>query len=91
MRNCMTVLLNIVFRKDLELLYGEGTIVEVNQCKYCTTTKDFLIDCTLKVGSVELFEETQLDGLKYLIEESWKYTGSDKHKISLVSSVDIVS
>ena len=90
MRNCLTILLNIVFRKDLELLYGKGTIVEVNQCKYCTTTKDFLIDCTLKVGNIELFQETQLDGLKYLIEESWKYTGNDKHTISLVSSVDII-
>lgn len=90
MRNCLTILLNIVFKKDLELLYGEGTMVEIKECKYCTTTKDFLVDCTLKVGSVELFQETQLDGLKYLLEESWKYTGVDKNKISLVSSVDII-
>lgn len=90
MRNCLTILLNIVFKKDLELLYGEGTMVEINECKYCTTTKDFLINCTLKVGSVELFQETQLDGLKYLLEESWKYTGVDKNKVSLVSSVDII-
>lgn len=90
MRNCLTILLNIVFKKDLELLYGEGTMVEINQCKYCTTTKNFLVDCTLKVGSIELFQETQLDGLTYLIEESWKYTGTDKNKISLVSSVDII-
>lgn len=90
MRNCLTVLLNIVFKKDLELLYGNGTIVEVNRCKYCTTNKDFLIDCTLKVGSIELYEETKLDGLKYLVEESWKYTGLEKNKISLISSVDIV-
>lgn len=79
-----------MFKKDLELLYGEGTMVEINECKYCTTTKDFLINCTLKVGSVELFQETQLDGLKYLLEESWKYTGVDKNKVSLVSSVDII-
>ena len=90
MRNCLTILLNIVFKKDLELLYGEGTMVEINQCKYCTTTKNFLVDCTLKVGSIELFQETQLDGLTYLIEESWKYTGTDKNKISLISSVDII-
>lgn len=79
-----------MFKKDLELLYGMGTVVEINECKYCTTTKDFLINCTLKVGSVELFQETQLDGLKYLLEESWKYTGVDKNKVSLVSSVDII-
>ena len=66
MRNCLTILLNIVFKKDLEVLYGKGTMVEINDCKYCTTTKDFLIDCTLKVGSIELFQETQLDGLNYL-------------------------
>jgi len=90
MRNCLTILLNIVFKKDLELLYGKGTMVEINECKYCTTTKNFLVDCTLKVGSIELFQETQLDGLTYLIEESWKYTGTDKNKISLVSSVDII-
>lgn len=90
MRNCLTILLNIVFKKDLEVLYGKGTMVEINDCKYCTTTKDFLIDCTLKVGSIELFQETQLDGLNYLIEESWKYIGLDKNKVSLISSVDII-
>jgi hypothetical protein len=84
------VLLNIVFQKELELLYGKGTIVEINSFKYCTTTKDFSLDCTLKVSDIEAYGDVQLDGLRYLIDESWKYTGMGKNKITLISSVDIL-
>ena len=45
MRNCLTILLNIVFKKDLEVLYGKGTMVEINDCKYCTS--NFII-CKIK-------------------------------------------
>lgn len=90
MRNCLTILLNIVFKEDLELLYGKGTLVEISRANYCTTTKEFLVDCTLKIGEPELFEQIQVDGLKYLIDESWKFTGSEKPIIKLITSFDVI-
>lgn len=91
MRNCLTILLNIVFKKDLELLYGKDTIVDINTAKYCTTNKTFLIDCTLKISNITLYEETGDDGLKYLIEESWKYTGENNITKTIIINVDLVS
>lgn len=90
MRNCLTVLLNIVFQKDLELLYGKGTLVEVNDFKYCTTTKKYTIDCTLKLTDIGLFEETNIEGLQFLVEESLKYTGLEKNVVTLITSCDLL-
>lgn len=90
MRNCLTILLNIVFKKDLELLYGEGSIVEVNVVKPCTTTKEFLIDCTLKVGNPSYVEEVNIDGLTYLINESWKFTGSNRSQLRVNINFDVI-
>ena len=83
MRNCLTVLLNIVFQKDLELLYGKGTLVEVNEFKYCTTTKTYKVDCTLKLTDIVLFEESN-------VEESLKYTGLEKNTVTLITSYDLI-
>ena len=90
MRNCLTILLNIVFQKDLELLYGKGTLVEVNDFKYCTTTKNYTVDCTLKLTDIGLFEETNIEGLQFLVEESLKYTGLDKNVVTLITSCDLL-
>ena len=91
MRNCLTVLLNIVFQKDLEFYYGKGSIVEVNEFKYCTSTKTYIVDCKLKASDVELLCEMNVDGLKSLIHESMKYTGFDRPKITLITSYDIIN
>jgi hypothetical protein len=89
MRNCLTVLLNIVFQKDLELLYGKGTLVEVNDFKYCTTTKNYTVDCTLILTDIVLFEESNVGGLQFLVEESLKYTGLEKNTVTLITSYDL--
>lgn len=90
MRNCLTILLNIVFQKDLELLYGKGTLVEVNDFKYCTTTKNYTVDCTLKLTDITLFEETNIEGPQFLVEESLKYTGLEKTNVTLITSYDLL-
>jgi hypothetical protein len=84
------VLLNSVFQKELELLYGKGSIVEINDFRYCTNNKNFSIDCTLKISDVNSYSDIDIDGLRFLIDESWKYTGMGKNKITLISSVDIL-
>jgi hypothetical protein len=91
MRNCLTILLNIVFKEDLELLYGKGTLVEINTAKPCTTTKEYLIDCTLKIGDPSLLEEVKLDGLMFLLNESWKFTGSDRTQLRVNTNFDVIN
>ena len=72
LRNALTILLNIVYKKDLELLYGEGSTVK------------------LKIGDINLFNQTGPDGLKYLIEESWKFLGNKNPSINLIMTFDVI-
>ena len=75
MRKCFHILINKLFKKDLELLFGEGSHVVVNFVKYSTNHQSFLIDCTLHATDTNATSEVYPDGLLLLIEESWKYTG----------------
>lgn len=89
MKRCLDVLLNKVFKKDLEILYGVGSIVVINDIKYCTTNHGVLIDCKILLTDIGLFESVGLDGLKFLIEESWKFTGFFDEKLIVVSTYDL--
>lgn len=90
MKKCLWVLLNITFKKDLELLYGLGSSVDIIEVKKCTTNKHYLINCKLNLTDSELFTEVGPDGLNHLLMESWNYTGNDKEKFVLSISYDII-
>lgn len=89
MKRCLDVLLNKTFRKDLEALYGVGSTVVINDIKYCTTNHGVLIDCKVLLTDIELFGTVGLDGLKYLIEDCWKFTGFFDEKLIIISSYDL--
>lgn len=90
MKKYLQILLNDLYKKELETLYGKGSIVEINNVKYCTTTKNINIDFKLKVSDISLFEECGYDGITYLIEESYKLTGFNDIKLSLVTGLDLI-
>jgi hypothetical protein len=85
----MEILLNKVFKSDLELLFGKGSYVIINYCKYSTNNLSFVIDCKVLVSDIELSKDVYPSGLILLVEESWKYVGYD-FKISVITSIDIV-
>lgn len=89
MKKCLEVLLNKIFKKDLELLFGNGSIIHVNSCKYSTNNLTFVIDCKILVSDVKLTEKVYPDGLIILVEDSWKYMGFDE-KISVITSIDLL-
>lgn len=90
MKNYLTFILNKIFKNDIELLYGQGSYVEIKNIGYCTNDHHYSIDCVLFIKDIKLFEETQLDGLKFLLEESWRYTGLDGEKVMLITSFDVI-
>ncbi len=49
MKRLLETLINKVFIDDLELMYGKGSHIKINNVKYCTTNKHFLIDYKLYV------------------------------------------
>jgi hypothetical protein len=90
MKKCLYVLLNKVFKKDLELLYGKGSLVEITDINYCTNDKHFSIHCKLLITDTDLYKESTNEGLEYLLQESWKYTGIEQEKLAITTSVDIM-
>lgn len=90
MKKCLYVLLNEVFKNDLELLYGKGSRIEITNINYCTNDKHFSIQCQLYISDITLFEETNTSGVEFLLNESWKYTGIEQEKIALTTSVDFI-
>lgn len=88
MKRALEVLLNKVFKRDLELLFGVGSSIIVNYCKYSTNNLSFTIDCKVIVSDIKLSEEVYPDGLIILVEDSWKYMGFTQ-KINVITSIDI--
>ena len=91
MKTCLSVLLNYVFSKDLEVLYGKNSHVLINNVKFCTVNKHYLIDCKLFLSDSSLFEESGFDGLNYLIGECIKWSSFDHDKFVLVATYDLIS
>jgi len=86
MKRCMDVLLNKVFKKDLDVLFGKDSVVKVNFVKYSTNHHSFIVDCTLYPTDTDLTSEVYPDGLLLLVEDSWVYTGISE-KISVTVSL----
>jgi hypothetical protein len=89
MKKCLEILLNKIFKSDLELLFGLGSYVVVNYVKYSTNSGTFVVDCKLYINSIELTEDVYPTGINLLIEESWKFMGISQ-KIAIVTSIDII-
>jgi hypothetical protein len=84
------LLLNRIYKRELVLLYGEGSKIEVKSVIYSTNNKSYVIDLKLYLGDTTYDDMTDLyyDGLNYLIDESWKCSGIKK-RISLIYTLDI--
>jgi hypothetical protein len=84
------LLLNRMYKSDLELLYGVGASIVVNNVIYSTNRKCYVVDVKLILGDTTYEDMTDLysDGLNYLIEQSWKWSGIKK-KISIIFTLDI--
>jgi hypothetical protein len=88
MKEAFEFFLNIVLKDDLELLFGEGSVIVVNFIRYSTNNKCFTVDCKLLTADPELCMETYPVGLDLLVTESWKYMGI-KENINLTSTIDL--
>lgn len=90
MKKYISELINRLYKNDLELLYGEGSYVVLNNIRYITNGHHYSIDCTLHLKDIELFKEIDSSGLDYIIKESWKFTGMGDEKVMLICSYNII-
>jgi hypothetical protein len=90
MKKCLMIMVNNIHKEDIELLYGPGSYVTINEVRYSTNGHYYSIDCTLHVKDVDSFNLIQNDGINYIMEESWKYTGLYGEKFMLVNSFELI-
>lgn len=88
MKRAISVIINRAFKDELELLYGKDAEIIIENVKYCTINKHYLVSCKLLVSDIELFAETDVAGINYMVEESWKYLG-ESSIVAVLSSVDV--
>lgn len=90
MKKCLEILLNKVFKKELEIFFGVGSYVEIHFVSYSTNAKSVVVDCKLFTGELELCSESYPEGLHYLLEECWKFTGIHDIPVSATTSLDVI-
>ena len=82
-------LVNKVQKEDLEILFGEGSKVKIDYISYSTNTKKIVVHSTVFVTNLEDSSQSFPDGLDYIINEGWKYTGLD-NKITHIGRIDVI-
>lgn len=76
---------------ELKLMFGEKFKININSIDYSTQKKCHIIDITLYCDN---YNETELqefypDGLNFIINECWEFTGI-KEPFMLVTSIKII-
>lgn len=82
------VIINKGFRKQMDLLFGEGSKVEFTNINYVTNNKTLSIHVKLMVSDPEKCLDSYPAGLILLIEDSWKMFCVDT-PIQIISSIDL--
>lgn len=85
----LQVIINKGFRKEMDLLFGEGSIVEFVRVDYITNNKSVSIHVKLKVSDIEKGVEAYPAGLIMLIEDGWKMFCLDS-PLQITSSIDVL-
>jgi hypothetical protein len=82
-------LVNKIYKSELELLYGVGSNVEIQNILFSTNKKIYVISCKLFIGDSKLYEEIGQDGLNFIFEKIWIFLGFYKKKFMLQISYEL--
>jgi hypothetical protein len=89
MKKAIHHLVNKIFKSELELLYGVGSNVEIQDLFFSTNKKIYIIRCKLFISDVKLYEEIGQDGLNFIFGEAWKFMGFYNKKFMLQISFEL--
>ena len=90
MKIALLYLINNVFYREIELLYGKKSFVDVLSIKFCTQRNSYLVDVRIYVSDTHLFEESGIDSINFIVGESWKYLNPDNNDLIILKTCDII-
>ena len=89
MKKGFFIYINKLYKKDLEILYGVGSYIDIENIIFSTNKKMYIISCKLYIGDTTLFEEVGANGLSYMFEDAWSSFGFRNESFILQTSFDL--
>ena len=80
--------LNKLYKKDIDIFFGEGSKIVITSLGYSTNLKQIHMSAKLFPTNSEFAVEVFPEGLEILITESWKFMGIDEFDIMLTCSME---
>ena len=91
MKKGFFIYINKLFKDDLNILYGNGSYVDVENIIFSTNKKMYIISCKIYVGDLSLFEEVGANGIYYMFEDAWLCFGFRNESFMLQTSFDLTN
>ena len=91
MKKGFIIYINKLFKDDLEILYGTGSYIDVENIIFSTNKKMYIISCKIYVANLNLFEEVGSSGVYYMFEDAWYSFGFRNESFMLQTSFDLTN
>lgn len=89
MKRMLEHLINVVQKEDVEIMFGVGSKVIIENISYSTNSKTYVVHAKVIATSIDDSVDIFPTGLNMLITESWKYTGIN-NEITMINSIDVI-
>lgn len=88
MKKSIESLINRLYKEDFKLLFGEESVIKVENIIWSTNQKKYVIYVKLYVNNPEKYIDAYPEGVEYFVSESWKFLGFKDEQIT-ICSIDI--
>jgi len=82
-------MVNIIFRDEVKLLFGDGSYINIDSIRYSKHTNVFIINTKVLINDIKTeYTDDWKNKLAYLVSQSWKFLGK-QGRITIISSIDV--
>jgi hypothetical protein len=89
MKKMLESLVNKNLREEKSLLFGSDSHIKIENIKWSTHEKRYVITTKIYVNEIEKSTEAYPEGVNFLITEGLKFIGLEKEPI-IINSIDVL-
>ena len=87
-KNLLEKVINQSLKKDINLMFGEGSYISIDVLDYIRSKKCYLVHARLYITNIEEGMDLFPDGVNMLINLGWKVIGKGQ-PLLILPSVDV--
>ena len=87
-KNLLEKVINQSLKKDINLMFGEGSYISIDVLKYVGNKKNYLVHAKLYLTNIEDGMLLYPDGVHMLVNLGWKVIGKG-NPLMVLPSVDV--